>query len=266
MMKARFCQWLAIATVFISAQVGAEAPRLVKHGSATQLSVQGKPMLLIAGELGNSSASSAAYMAPHWAKLKAMHLNTVLAPVSWELIEPQEGRYDWSSVDALLRDARANDLKLVVLWFGAWKNSMSTYVPAWVKRDQDRFPRAELPNGQGVEILSAFAPETLKADQRAFVALMAHLKKIDGAQRTVLMVQVENEVGTYGLVRDFGAKAQAAFERPVPAAVLARQPSPVRRAATGSWREVYGDYADEYFHAWAIASYIEQIAQAGRAV
>ncbi len=132
-----------------AAQAPAAPPQLVRQGSATQLAVQGKPMMLIAGELGNSSASSAAYMAPHWARLKAMHLNTVLAPVSWELIEPQEGRFDWSSVDALIRDARAHDLKLVILWFGAWKNSMSTYVPGWVKRDQARFPRAARPNRAG---------------------------------------------------------------------------------------------------------------------
>src|SRR5215469_12442718 len=134
----------------------AEPPHLTKQATATQLIVQGKPMLILGGELGNSSASSAAYMAPHWARLKQMHLNTVLAPVSWELMEPHEGTFRWESVDELIRSARANDLKLVLLWFGAWKNSMSTYVPAWVKRDQARFPRAQLPDGSSAEILSAF--------------------------------------------------------------------------------------------------------------
>ena len=133
-------------------------------------------MLSSAGELGNSSASSAAYMAPHWAKLKAMHLNTVLAPVSWELIEPQEGRYDWSSVDAMLKAARGQRPEAGRAVVRRVEEQMSTYVPAWVKRDQARFPRARLPNGQGVEILSAFGAETLEADQKAFAALMAHLR------------------------------------------------------------------------------------------
>jgi beta-galactosidase GanA len=145
----------------------ADAPKLVKQGTATQLQVQGKPMLLLAGELGNSSDTSEAYMAPHWKRLRAMHLNTVLAPVSWELIEPKEGQYDWSSVDTLIRNARANNLHLVFLWFGAWKNSMSTYVPAWVKRDQARFPRAQLPSGQGVDILSSMAPATWRRIRRS---------------------------------------------------------------------------------------------------
>jgi beta-galactosidase GanA len=121
-------------------------------------------------------------------------------------------------------------------------------------------------DGKPSYCLSPFGEQTLAADRKAFVALMTHLAQVDGSRHTVIMMQVENEVGTYGLVRDFGAKAQAAFDRPVPAEVLAHQPAPVGHAATGTWREVYGDYADEYFHAWAIASYIEQVASAGRKV
>src|SRR6516165_2579506 len=85
-----------------AAHCEAAEPRLVKQGSATQLVVQGRAMLLLGGELSNSAASSARYMAPHWSRLRAMHLNTVLAPVSWELIEPREGHFDWQSVDDLI--------------------------------------------------------------------------------------------------------------------------------------------------------------------
>ncbi len=269
------------ATLLAAAQALAAPPQLVKQGTATQLVVQGKPMLLVAGELGNSSASSAAYMAPHWAKLKAMHLNTVLAPVSWELIEPQEGRFDWSSVDAMLRDARANDLKIVVLWFGAWKNSMSTYVPAWVKRDQARFPRAALPDGRGVDILSAHGADTLAADQRAFAALMAHLKAVDDKQSTVVMMQVENEIGMLPVARDYSPLAEAAFRQPVPAE-LTRYLSEHRdtlvpemkrmwvdRGAKtqGTWAELFGpgDAAAEVFTAWNYARFADQLTAAGKA-
>ena len=85
---------LALATAF-AAQ--AAPPRLEKHGSTQQLIVDGKPFLILGGELGNSSASSAEYMRPHWPRLKAMNLNTVLAPVEWDLIEPIEGKFDWTS-------------------------------------------------------------------------------------------------------------------------------------------------------------------------
>ena len=199
-----------LATALLTVAGRAEPPKLVKHGTVTQLEVQGKPMLLIAGELGNSSASSPSYMAPHWPRLRGMNLNTVLVPVQWELIEPEEGRFDWTSVDTLIRSARANDLKLVVLWFGAYKNSMSAYVPEWVKRDQARFPRAQRPNGEDVEILSAHGPAMITADARAFAALMAHIKAVDETRHTVVMTQVENEIGMLPVARDYGPLAEAA--------------------------------------------------------
>ncbi|MDX3910743.1 MAG: beta-galactosidase [Sphingobium sp.] len=275
---------LKAAGLFLSvlaAPLTAEPTKLVKQGTATQLHVKGKPMLLIAGELGNSSASSASYMAPRWKQLKDMHLNTVLAPVSWELIEPQEGRYDWSSVDSLIRDARAHDLKLVILWFGAWKNSMSTYAPAWVKRDQVRFPRAALPNGQGVEILSAMAPATLEADSRAFAALMAHIKATDDKQNTVVMMQVENEIGMLPVARDYGPLAEAAFRQPVPAELMTylaqhrdtlvpemKQLWEEQGGKTsGTWAEVFGPghQAEEIFTAWHYARFADALTAAGKA-
>ncbi len=278
----RFAKALLIAAALATGlPVFAEAPHLRQHGSARQLVVDGKPFLIIGGELSNSAASSEAYMAPHWARLRAMHLNTVLAPVSWELIEPEEGRFDWSSLDSMLRAARANDLKLVLLWFGAWKNSMSTYAPSWVKRDQARFPRAALPDGRGVDILSPFGAETLAADSRAFAALMAHIKQVDGEASTVLMVQVENEIGMLPVARDNSPAANAAFAQPVPRALIdylvAHQDALVpgmqrmwldRGARTsGSWAELFGegDAAAEVFTAWHFARFADRLTRAGKA-
>ncbi len=253
---------------------------LVRQGTATQLAVDGKPLLLLGGELGNSSPSSLAYMAPHWARLRAMHLNAVTTPVSWELIEPQEGRFDWSNVDGLIAAARANHLRLELLWFGAWKNSMSTYVPGWVKRDQARFPRAQLPNGQGVEILSAFSPNVLAADAKAYAALLAHLKAVDGTQNTVVMVQVENEIGMLPVARDYGPAASAAFAQPVPAELVdylvahhdslepeLKQLWEDNGAKTaGGWTDLFGpgDAAAEMFTAWWYARYADAVAEAGK--
>jgi beta-galactosidase GanA len=272
---------LALAALLAADVAAAAPPRLVKQGTASQLVVDGHPMLLIAGELGNSSASSAAYMAPHWSRLKAMGLNTVLAPVSWELIEPAPGRFDWTSVDALIQSARANDLKLVLLWFGAWKNSMSTYAPSWVKRDQARFPLAQLPNGQGVQTLSTFGAATLQADERAFSALLAHLKAIDSEKSTVVMVQVENEMGMLPVAREHGPAADAAFAEPVPQALVdyliahhatlepqLRMLWEAQGAPTkGDWRTLFGqgDAAAEVFTAWRYARWAQALAAAGKA-
>jgi beta-galactosidase GanA len=244
------------------AALAAEAPRLVQRDGRHALLVDGKPFLILGAQVHNSSNYPEA-LKQVWPAVNDLKANTVLVPVAWEQVEPVEGQFDFSFVDTLVRQARQQKKHLVLLWFATWKNTSAQYTPAWVKLDTQRFPAMRDREGKASYCLSPFGTETLKADKRAFVALMGHLKKLDAEQHTVLMVQVENEVGTYGLVRDFAPAAQAAFDQPVPAEVLARK-KPVA-APTGSWREVYGDYADEYFHAWAIARYIGDIAQAGRA-
>ena len=262
-LMAAFC---LVGTLAANAGAGqAPIPQLVRQDGRYALLVDGRPFTMLGVQAHNSSNYPAA-LDKVWAAAKDVHANTVEIPVAWEQLEPAEGRFDFSYVDTLVAQARQNKLRLVLLWFGTWKNTGPQYSPEWVKFNNQRFPRMVGKDGKTIYCLSPFGEQTLQADTRAFVALMGHLKKIDGEQRTVIMVQVENEVGTYGTVRDFGARAQAAFEQPVPPAVLARKKAPVAGAANGSWTEVYGPYADEYFHAYAVASYIEAVAKAGRAV
>ena len=191
-------------------------PYLKKQGTATQLVVDGKPFLVLGAELNNSSASSLEYLKPLWSRLVATHLNTVLATVSWELIEPQEGRFDFHLVDGLLQEARANDLHLILLWFGSWKNGKSTYQPLWVKTNQDRFPLACSEDGKSMPILTTLSDANRDADARAFAALLRHLRAVDGRNHTVLMIQVENEAGVLGDTRDYSPIANQAFAGPVP--------------------------------------------------
>ncbi|HEY0786735.1 MAG TPA: DUF5597 domain-containing protein [Acidobacteriaceae bacterium] len=257
--------------------VPAGAPRLERRGQVLQMVVDGKPFLMLAGELNNSSSSSLRYMQPEWAQLAALGLNTVLTPVSWELVEPEEGRYDFTLVDGLLQQARREHLHLVLLWLAAWKNGMSSYPPVWVKQDPARFPRVML-NGAVVEVLSPMAPATAEADGRALAALTAHLKTTD-TEHTVLMLQVENEVGILGASRDHSPAAERAFAGPVPAELL-RHLAAHRgmlnaelRAlwegngarTSGTWTEVFGDpadttRADEIFMAWQYARYVQTVA------
>lgn len=257
-------------------------PHLAQQHGATQIVVDGRPFLVRGGELENSSASSLAYLDTIWPKVVAMHFNTVLAPVYWQLIEPQEGGFDFSTVDGLIRSARQHHIKLVLLWFGTWKNSMSSYAPSWVKRDEKRFPRAALSDGSGLEILSALSANTLEADSAAFVALMKHLKAIDSADHTVLMVQVENEVGMIPEPRDHGALANAAFEAPVPAALtdyLARHRDSLAPELKNAWESHgskiganwpdtfgAGPATDELFTAWTEGHFTGEVAARGKAV
>lgn len=270
--------------VLLSFARGAAAspPTLRGQGAQATLIVDGQPFSILGGELANSSASSLAYLDPAWARLEKLHLNTVLAPVSWELLEPEEGHFDFARVDGLLQRARAHHVRLVLLWFGSWKNSMSSYVPAWVKRDQARFPRAQLPTGAGVEILSAFSETNLRADSKAFGALMQHLQQVDAQDGTVLMVQVENEVGMLPTAREHGALADARFAEAVPAQLIdylvahrSELGAPLRGSweangarTVGSWRELFGAGAqgEEVFTAWHLARYVDAVAAAGKAL
>ena len=208
----------AIAVAGVSAQPRpvASPPLLKQQGTARQLIVDGKPFLILGAELNNSSASSPDYMRPLWPRLVATHLNTVLATVSWELIEPEEGKFDFALVDALLRDARASDLHLVILWFASWKNGKSNYQPLWVKTDQKRFPLIQNEQGRSLATLTALSEANREADARAFAALMRHVREVDGAKHTVLMIQVENEVGVLEDSRDYSPAANQAFAGQVP--------------------------------------------------
>jgi len=270
---------LALCASSLLAQ-SAAAPHLEKRGATTQLIVDGQPFLMLSGELHNSSSSSLEYMKPIWPQLRAMGLNSVVTPLSWELIEPEEGKYDFALVDGLLAQARDNQQRVVFLWLASWKNGMSSYAPVWVKRDTRRFPRV-VEHGSEVEVLSPQAASTRDADARAFAALMRHIKQVDNQDHTVVMMQIENEVGVLGDTRDHSDAANKAFASVVPPELTSYLQShrealyPDLRAlwerngakTAGTWTEVFGDTprADEIFMAWHYARFIQYVTAAGKA-
>ncbi|MCL2347831.1 MAG: DUF5597 domain-containing protein, partial [Planctomycetaceae bacterium] len=255
---------------------------LEKQGDATRLIVHGKPYLMIAGELHNSSSSNLEYMKKVWPKLRQLNLNTVLLPISWEQFEPEEGKFDDTLVDGLIRQARENDMKLVFLWFGSWKNGVSSYAPAWVKKDTVRFPRAKGSSNRNTkDILSTLSESNRDADARAFAALMRRIRDVDSGENTVIMVQVENEIGIKPELRDMSGEADRLFAENVPKQLmdfLVRNkehlhPEMLKRweksgfATSGSWNEVFGDSraAAEIFSTWYYALYVQHVIQSGKA-
>lgn len=245
------------------------------------LTVDGKPFIILGGELGNSSATSAADIDSIFPRLKAAGLNTILVPAYWDLIEPAEGKYDFSLIDHAILRANDLDLRLVFLWFGAWKNSMSCYAPLWFKSDYERFPRARNASGTPLEIASAFSPNVVEADCRAFSKLMNHIADTDKGHR-VIMMQIENEVGMLESARDHSLTADSAFNEQVPEKLISHltshqssfHPSLLKqwiesgKRTSGTWSELFGTgiETDEIFMAWHYASYIEQLAQSSRSV
>jgi hypothetical protein len=279
-------------------------PHLKRVGNTTQLMVNDVSFLMRAGELHNSSTGSAHHMKPIWHQMAQKNLNTVIAAVSWELIEPKEGVFDFCLVDSMLTGARKENLKLVLIWFGSWKNGKSTYRPEWVKTNVVRFPLVKDQKGNLLDILSTFGNNSLKSDARAYTELLKHLHQVDSKEQTVVMIQVENEMGvldfrsSYGMpniyMRDFSDMANQAFMGQVPKELIGYMEQnkdnlhPALKKAwtdngnkkTGSWEDVFGKgtkyvgddwknnysyYTEEIFMAWNYAKYVGEIAKAGRA-
>lgn len=248
-----------LAFAALPCATAADAPKIVEKDGRYALMVDGRPFLMLGGQIHNSSGWPSE-LPQVWESMAALHANTVEAPVYWEQFEAQQGRFDYSNVDQIVEGARVHNLHVVLLWFGTWKNGNNHYVPEWVKSDTKRFPRTIRPDGEPIDVMSPLGRNTLEADKTAFVALTRHLKQIDGEQHTVLMIQVENESGNVGSVRDNSAEANRLFAGQVPADMLAaahKQP--------GTWSQVFGADADELFQAYHQAKYINEIAAAGKA-
>jgi len=270
---------LALALSLMSGMALAQ-PKLERVGeNYAHIVANGKPMLMIGGEMGNSSASTLEDVHRHFAHLHRLGLNTVLAPVSWELIEPREGEFDMSTLDNILTEARQNELKVVLLWFGAWKNSMSCYAPEWFKRDTKRFARAHTQDGKPVEEASSLSQQVLETDKRAFCQIMSYLREHD-AEQTVVMIQVENEIGMIEVPRDYSADATKLYKSAVPKSLTDYLNKNKKRlhpylaeryhmdGKQGTWGEVFGNdiYAEEIFQTWTYATYTQQVAAAGREI
>lgn len=273
-----------VKKIFLSLTLGvlcifsASTQNTIPHLKNNQLIVDGKPYLMIAGELHNSSASSIPYMEALWPKLKDLNLNTVLASVSWDQFEPEEGKFDYELIDDLIANAEKNDLKLVIIWFASWKNGQSSYAPVWVKQDTKRFPRVMTKEGKLIETLSVFSEQTRQADANAFAALMKRIKEVD-KNNTVIMMQPENEVGIFQDI-DYQPVVLKKYEEKVPVTLmtylqknkknLKPEVSTIWNKAggktSGTWKQVFGDtpQAKEFFMAWNYASYMNHVAAAGR--
>ncbi len=262
----------------LSAAAAAQC-RIEGTGADRRLTLNGEPFIILGGELGNSTASSAAEVEYHFPRLKAMGLNTVLAPAYWDLLEPEEGQFDFSQVDKVVETARANDLKVVFLWFGAWKNSMSCYAPAWFKLDDKRFPRAHTQTGKAMEIASCVSENVFRADAAAFEKFVAHIAETDKEQ-TVIMLQIENEIGMLESARDYSVDSEKLFHSAVPSALTTyikknkKNLHPEFRARweangaklSGTWGEMFGTdvFADEIFQAYQYALYVGKLADVAR--
>ena len=260
---------LSLALIFTSALLAwpaateaseGDMPHFVQKDGRHAFIVDGAPFLMLGGQSGNSSAWPAE-LPGVWSAVDRIHANTLEVPVYWEQFEPEQGEFDTSIIDTMIAQAREHHVRLVLLWFGTWKNGSSHYIPLWMKAKQELYPKIIGKNGLSVDSPSPHYPASLELDKSAFRALMSHLKASD-AVHTVIMVQVENESGAWDTIRDYSPTAQAIFEQPVPAQLLGALGLSAKSG--GNWTAVFGKDADEFFHAWFVARYVGQVAAAGK--
>jgi beta-galactosidase GanA len=289
----RFLTFLAVflAGSFALVAQSYKPPHLEKKGNTVQVVVKDKPFLALGGELHNSTVSGAAYMRPVWALMKQKRVNTVLAPVYWELVEPTEGTFDFSLVDSMIAGDREQNLHLGILWFGAFKTTYSTYVPTWVKTNTEKYPRAMNKQGEALPVLSTFSAASLQANANALTKLMKHIRQVDEKEQTVILVQVENEVGLFNSPRDYSPQATTAYNEGVPADLMRYlgankgklQPEidsawkATGYKTSGSWEAVFGKSVldeknpkvlsylpEELFSAYHYTKFVGQLAAAGK--
>lgn len=250
-------------------------PRIAKKNNGFSFLVDDKPFIMLAAETHNSACTSREYMEHVWRKAEQINCNTILAPVYWELIEPQENHFDFSLVEELILDARQHNMKLVLLWFGSWKNGLSTYAPQWVKTDLNRFPRTEDEQGTKTKILSMFQSDIAAVERRAFKKFMTYVHEFDADEQTVIAIQVENEVGILGATRDFSPSATEQYHHDVPDELieymrqsksdpLSHVVNDAEQSPDQSWGSVFKQYADEAFMCWHYARHIDDLAKAGK--
>jgi beta-galactosidase GanA len=242
---------------------GDSIPHIVQRDGRYALFVDGAPYLMLGAQVNNSSGWPSV-LPKVWPAMEFMHVNTVEIPIYWEQFEPEYGTFDYSVLDTLLDQARGENVHLVLLWFGTWKNGSNHYMPKWMKLDPDRYPNMIGADGKYIDSPSPVAKDTLTADIQAFTTLMRHLKEAD-PEHSVLMVQVENEPGVWDGVRDYSPAAQKLFDGVVPAEVLAAM-GKTNVGGSPTWHDAFGDNADEYFQVWCVSKFIGQVAAAGKTV
>lgn len=252
-----------VFTIFffsITVRSDGQSPELVENNGHYTLMVDGEPFIVMGAQLWNSSAWPL-LLNDVWEQLKDFGCNTIEAPIYWQNIESTEGEFNFKEMDQLILGARKHNMRLVLLWFGSFKNGRMQYAPTWVIENTRKYPRMVDDTGQEIFVLSTLEEANVKSDSKAFTETMKHLKEIDGKHHTVIMVQVENEPGSMWTDRDYSDKANKLFFEPVPAHLASGLNKP-----NGTWIELFGRDASESFAAFHLASYINRVTKSGKNV
>jgi hypothetical protein len=221
-------------------------PQIVHVDGQPRLLVDGRPFLILGLQWDCDSCFSSEEMNSLFPHAAALGANTAALPLYWREVEPVPNHYDFSMLDERLRQAKANGLRVILLWFATWKNACAFYAPDYIRDDPSTYPRALDHTGRQMVSLCPSAATTWQRDRAALTAVMGHLRDVDDAH-TVIMVQVENEPGILGSDRCYCPTCTARF-------------------TVDKWEEKWGTHAAEAFSAASIAQYIDHLAAEAKAI
>jgi beta-galactosidase len=191
-MKKATLAGLAVLCLSFVAVLAGKTPAFLFKGQ--QFLLNGKPFQIMAGEI-HFQRVPREYWADRLVKLRAAGLNTVCTYVFWNALEPEPGQWDFSGPNdlaAFIRTAQRAGL-WVVLRPGPYACAEWDFggLPIWLLRTPDIKVRC--------------------SDPRYLAACEAYIQKIAGEVRDLqvqrggplLMVQIENEYGSYGNDREY---------------------------------------------------------------
>lgn len=217
--------------------------------------VNDQPFLALAGEVHNSSCSSMTYFEEKvLSRIQDIPLNTLLLPIYFEDVEKEEGVYCIEKVQQMIDRCRQYDYKIIFLWYGLWKNGLSTYIPQWMKLDRDTYPFCRQENQKPLYTISPLCQKAIEKDAKAIQQVMSFIKKYDAIEQTVIMLQIENEVGLLESDRDYSSAANLLFHQDIP------EDLQTFTQQKGTWQDVFLSSAPEMFMAYHYAKAIETIA------
>lgn len=232
----------------------------------------GKEMMMIGMQAHNSSTGT--FMMEKTARAAELfHANTLEVPVYWYKVEPDRDVYDMTQVKELIDFTRQCGKKLIILWFATSKNGHPNYAPEYIKLHPETYQVAVGSNGAWVASLSPHCMATLERDKKAFCKLAEFIKEYDEKEKTVIALQIENEMGYANTDRDYSRMAEEDYQNPVPEEIRE-----IRLADDGlseiseeekkrfSWKGCFGRHSAEAFSAWYHGKYIGSIAKAGKEI
>jgi hypothetical protein len=220
---------------------------LKKLNGHTALYVDNNPFIILGLQLDCDSCYDSSTIDDLMKQIGVLGGNTAACLLYWRLIEPEEGQYDFSILESMIESAKRYDLRIVLVWFGSYKNACTHYAPDWFQNTPQKYRHAHLESGEQLRYVACpNCNESLEKDKQAVVKVFEYLRDYDTEKRVILF-QVNNESGLIGTDRCYCEECNYLFEQ-------------------GNYKATDKAIANEIFSAESILRYMEKIAKPAKEI